>query len=77
MGAQANLFHLLDTGSNLIYFLTKDISYLTCLTYVVYIKAQGTSIGNYPHAFLKKRRGYIIASVRLSVRPSVRYAISS
>ena len=32
----------------------------------------------YPHAFLKKRRGYIvIASVRSSVRPSVRYAISS
>ena len=33
-------------------------------------------IHNYPHAFLKKRRGYCYR-LRPSVRPSVRYAISS
>ena len=36
----------------------------------------GTHAFNYPHAFLKKRRGYC-NRLRLSVRLSVRQAISS
>ena len=38
----------------------------------------GLAIENiYPHAFFKSEGDIVIASVRLSVRPSVRYAISS